>query len=65
MGRTPPEEAQRRLEPQDGWPPGPLFLAAIAGWLGRRVLGARAGALGTVMTNRGATVGGAAGAAAA
>jgi hypothetical protein len=60
MSVTQEEDAPRRVDPQKVFPHGPLFLAAKASFLLSRVVGARDGALGAVLTTRGATGAGAA-----
>jgi hypothetical protein len=54
MRVTQEEDAQRRVDQQQVFQHVPLFLAAIARFLFSRVVGAREGALGAVMTKRGA-----------
>jgi hypothetical protein len=60
MRVTQEEDAPRRVDQQQVFQPVPLFLAAVARFRFSRVLGARDGSRGTVMTNRGATGAGAA-----
>jgi hypothetical protein len=50
------EDAQGWMAQEQVLPHGPLVLAAITRFLCRRVVGAREGALGAVMTTRGAPV---------
>ena len=65
MGLTQEQDAQRGIDQQEVFQPMPFFLAAIARFLCSRVLGARDGSLGAVMTKRGGAVGAAAGTSAA
>src|SRR5215813_12459062 len=58
MRLTQEEEAQGLLDQQEVFQPVPFFLAAITRFLFSRVVGARKGSLGTVVTKRGAAVGG-------
>jgi hypothetical protein len=57
MGRTQEQNAQRGVDQQDVFQHVSLFLAAITRFLFSRIVGARNGALGAVMTKRGAAVG--------
>ena len=57
MGRTQEQAAQRGVDPQEVFPPMPLFLAARAWLLFRRSCGARDGSFSAVMTKRGAAAG--------
>ena len=61
MGLTQKQDAQRGVDQQEVFQPMPLFLAAIARFLFSWIVGARDGALGAVMTKRGAALGAAAG----
>src|SRR5438128_3631445 len=58
MGLTQKQDAQRGVDQQEVFQHVALFLAAIARFLWSWSLGARDGALGTVMTKRGAGAGG-------
>lgn len=60
LGRrlTAEQPAPGPRDQEEGLPQVPLVLAALARCLCSRVLGARDGSLGTVLTNRGATQGG-------
>ena len=60
MRLTEEQNAQGPIDQEEVFQHVPLFLAAIASFLFSRVLGARDGSLGTVMTKRGAAEGGAA-----
>jgi len=55
MRVTQEEDAQRRVDQQQVFQHVPLFLAAIVSFLFSRVVGARDGSLGAVMTTRGVT----------
>jgi hypothetical protein len=60
MGLTQEEDVQGLIDQEQVFQHVPLFLAAITRFLFSRVVGARDGSLGAVMTKRGATGGGAA-----
>jgi hypothetical protein len=55
---APEEDAPGFIDREKGFPHGPLVPAAITRFLFSRVVGARDGSLGAVMTTRGATGGG-------
>jgi hypothetical protein len=59
------EDAPGLINQQEVFQRVPFFLAAITRFLFSRVVGARNGALGAIMTKRGAAVGGSAGTASA
>jgi hypothetical protein len=57
LGLTQEQDAHRSVDQQEVFQHMPLFLPAIARFLFRRIVGARDGSFGAVMTKRGATVG--------
>jgi hypothetical protein len=60
MGLTQEQNAERRIDQREVFQHVPLFLAAITSLLFSRVLGARDGSLGAIMTKKGAAGGGSA-----
>jgi hypothetical protein len=65
MRLTQKQNTQGSIDQQEVFERMPLFLAAITRFLFRRIVGARDGSLGAVVTKRGAAAGGAAGASSA